>query len=601
MTAPDTGTAVAVEAVGLVDGAAETSTNRFWVVLEEHAVVQLDDLLVCRQVLPDGSEVAHYGIVVEAGRSIEGASFSSDTARIARDLTMPGITSRRVEVQVLRTVPELWLAPDPGSAVHRAAGAERDRALFIDEMAQPLAVGVDQRGEPVHLDFSFLSGERGGHVNISGISGVATKTTYAMFLLYQLLETETGRGLLGASAPNTRALVFNVKGEDLLHLDKPNTKIDTDDTARARWSAVGVDEPGAFESVRLYAPRLQGSADGTVQPDVRSRSASDVVTYGWTPETFIRRGLLRFCFTEADDTRTQVGYVEQRVRMQLARYAHPMVGRPGCVVMSSSAATTSQDFDVAATASRPDLEPGEGTPVRDFRDLVEFIATLVDPENGDPAWQAGAASGTLYAFLRRLWAQVPRLGHLVAEGVDTVDIDVNAAVHVVDIHTLHTQAQRFVVGALLEDVFSAKQGRGRQPLRFVVLDELNKYAPRDSSSPIKDLLVDIAERGRSLGVLLIGAQQAASSVDAAIIRNASIKVVGRLDSGEAAEYRFLSAELRERAARFMPGTMVLDQPVIPAPIPLRFPFPGFATNPDEAAVSPAEQADAEAVFDKLSH
>ena len=201
------------EPIGLVDGAADSTTRRFWVVLEDAAIVQLDDLLVCRQPLPDGSEVIHFGIVVESERRIEGASFSSDTARISRDLTMPGVTSRRVEVQILRAAPEMWLAPEPGAAVHRASGTLRDQALFLDEMDQPLAVGLDQRGEPVHLDFSFLSGERGGHVNISGISGVATKTTYALFLLYQLLETEHGRALLGTHAPNTRALVFNVKGE----------------------------------------------------------------------------------------------------------------------------------------------------------------------------------------------------------------------------------------------------------------------------------------------------------------------------------------------------------------------------------------------------
>ena len=35
---------------------------------------------------------------------------------------------------------------------------------------------------------------------------------------------------------------------------------------------------------------------------------------------------------------------------------------------------------------------------------------------------------------------------------------------------------------------------------FLVLDELNKYAPREGRSPIKEVLLDIAERGRSLGV-----------------------------------------------------------------------------------------------------
>ena len=93
---------------------------------------------------------------------------------------------------------------------------------------------------------------------------------------------------------------------------------------------------------------------------------------------------------------------------------------------------------------------------------------------------------------------------------------------------------------------------------------------------------DIAERGRSLGVLLIGAQQSALDVEPAIVRNAALKVAGRLDAGEAGEYRFLTPELRLRAARFLPGTMVVDQPIIPAPIPLRFPFPSFATNVSEA-------------------
>jgi DNA helicase HerA-like ATPase len=166
----------------------------------------------------------------------------------------------------------------------------------------------------------------------------------------------------------------------------------------------------------------------------------------------------------------------------------------------------------------------------------------------------------------------------------------NRHITVVDIHKLHEAAQRFVVGALLNEMFESKQGTGREPLRFVLLDELNKYAPRAGHSPIKELLVDIAERGRSLGVLLIGAQQSALDVDAAIVRNASLKVAGRLDASEASEYRFLTPELRQRAARFLPGTMVIDQPIVPAPIPIRFPFPPFATNVSEAGSADPEAA-----------
>ena len=74
----------------------------------------------------------------------------------------------------------------------------------------------------------------------------------------------------------------------------------------------------------------------------------------------------------------------------------------------------------------------------------------------------------------------------------------------------------------------------------------------------------------------------------------------RLDAGETAEYRFLSPEIRERAARFLPGTMVLDQPLIPAPLPLRFPFPGFATNVTEGAPPGDDvRAAASVLFDQL--
>jgi uncharacterized protein len=582
--------------LGVVDGSVPANTRRFHVVLDERASPQLDDLVVSTQVLPDGTSLAHYGIVVESTGIIEGAELPSDTLRIAAARTMPGLTARRVEVQVLRTVPEKWIAPDPGAAVHRAAGTHREHALFLDQMERKLPMGLDQSDEPVYADFSFVSGEKGGHVSISGISGVATKTSYALFLLYMLFETEKGRELLGAHAPATRALVFSVKGEDLLHIDRDNAKLRARPDALetlARWRKLGVDNPGRFRDVALYAPRAPGSVHGVV-PAVDSRNIADVTAFGWPPLDFIRDGLLQFCFAEEEDQRTQVPFIEQRVRMQLARWVHPVQNMPGAAVMCQPAPGTSYVFERVVAERRPPRPPGDGVLVRDFGDLLNFIVAKVSAESGenyDSAWIAGATPGTVSAFLRRLHAQGQRLGHLITTGVHKVTLA--RAITVVDIHALHDSAQRFVVGALLNRIFLDKQGAGREPLRFIVLDELNKYAPRQGTSPIKELLVDIAARGRSLGVLLIGAQQAASDVDSNIIRNAALKVVGRLDAGETSEYRFLSTELRERAARFLPGTMVLDQPLIPAPIPLRFPFPGFATNPSEGAPDPAAAKAAE--------
>ena len=43
--------------------------------------------------------------------------------------------------------------------------------------------GCEKVQLPVHLNSKFIIGPEGAHLNISGISGLAAKTSYAMFLL----------------------------------------------------------------------------------------------------------------------------------------------------------------------------------------------------------------------------------------------------------------------------------------------------------------------------------------------------------------------------------------------------------------------------------
>ena len=581
--------------IGVVDGSVESDSRTFHVVLDPAIVIQLDELVAVETELPDGARVTHYGIVTELRSRFEGADLPSDTARVV-DRTLPAEHVRRAEVRVLRVAPELFVAPNAGAPAARAAGPHREAALFEDEMTRgKLPVGLDLGGSPVYADMRFVDGRSGGHVSISGISGVATKTSYALFLLYQLLETDQGMDLLGGRAgrEGVRALVFNTKGEDLLHVDRPNAEFAGKPDARRQWRALGVDAPGPFRSVRLYAPRRTAAAAGGATPDVRTRDTSDVRAYGWTPEQFVREQLLQFCFTSDDERSTQVGFVEQQVRIQLLRRLRRLESDASGAVVILDEAPADAGFNPDRLAEREPAaaSAGAGRVVRDFGDLIDLVEQIAsqDDEETVNQWFGRAQAGTRQAFLRRLVRLRRRVGPLVGCGLTPVSAE-NAKLHVVDISTLHDDAQRFVVGALLDRVWREKQGAGRTPLRFVVLDELNKYAPAHGFSPLKDLLVDIAERGRSLGVLLVGAQQAASAVAPALPRNASLKVAGRLDASESDAYRFLTPALRERASRFMPGTMVVSQPIVPEPIPVRFPFPPFATNPDEAASDAAADA-----------
>ena len=227
----------------------------------------------------------------------------------------------------------------------------------------------------------FVDGRAGGHVSISGISGVATKTSYALFLLYQLLETDTGIDLLGGPAGRaaTRALVFNTKGEDLLHIDRPNALFSGKPDAREAWRRLGVESPGPFTSVRLYAPRSDTTA-GTIIANVLSRDVTGIHAYGWTPEQFVRDELLQFCFTEEDERSTQVGFAEQQVRIQLLRLLRRLAGdRLGAIVITNAPdANETYNTDRLAARTPTEFGAGSGTVIRDFGDLVDLLERIMD-------------------------------------------------------------------------------------------------------------------------------------------------------------------------------------------------------------------------------
>ncbi len=192
--------------------------------------------------------------------------------------------------------------------------------------------------------------------------------------------------------------------------------------------------------------------------------------------------------------------------------------------------------------------------------------------------------GTINAFVRRLLSSQRSLARLVradvaADALLRHRIDTAAQVTVVDLHNLDDRAKRFVVGVTLRRAFDDKERAGQhKPLLFVVLDELNKYAPRDGESPIKEILLDVAERGRSLGIILIGAQQTASEVERRIISNSSIRVVGpaRRGRGGAARVRLPARRShQQRAMIAKPGTMFVHQPRDPGAARRRVPVPGL--------------------------
>jgi hypothetical protein len=272
-----------------------------------------------------------------------------------------------------------------------------------------------------------------------------------------------------------RVLVFNVKGEDLLHLDRPNARYaarpDREELDR-RWAALGLAEPGPFPSVGVWAPpRPDGAANAASRQE-------DVRAFGWTPYAFAVEGLLRFCFTEAADMRNQLSFLEERVRGELLRRAAPVQGHPGALGSwggpgrgraRHAPGARRASWPRAPSTTSASLSPGwvtelddEGRGGRLNRPRRLRRSGLHPParERGREAARARAPDAE----------PIPR-------GAAAQNEPPSAVVHLA---RLHDFAQRFVVGTPARADLRQRRRPAREPIELRA-DELNKYAPREGT------------------------------------------------------------------------------------------------------------------------
>ena len=538
-----------MDPVGIVLGTRPISPLEFWIGIQEHHLLQLDDVVYVESTINDG-KVTFYGIVQEVQKFLEGAESVYDAHLVTRGI-IPVNIAYTAKVSITRIEPELFVPPSPGDPVFKATGRHLDKALYYDQMKVKIPAGITRSGDPVYINYHFLNGREGAHVSISGMSGIATKTSYALFLLYSLLNKadDLNQGVHG--------MIFNVKGKDLLWIDQKNRNLSEED--RKIFEKLGL-KPEPFKRVVFYVPPDEKD------PNIPACERFDdkVVPFYWSMREFAQEGLIKFMFVEGEEGMSNINYAIDRVANKLYSLAKQS---PGDRLIDSYG----RDIE-----SLEDLE----------RVLEEAIQDRYQNKNSElyKDWFGNADTQTTYAFMRRFHRASTYIKRFIRGSLSSPINWKDHKLSVIDISGLHNIAKMFVVGSILKKVFREKEEQSNPyPKLFVVLDELNKYAPKEGWSPIKDILLDIAERGRSLGVILIGAQQTASQIEKRIIANSAIKVLGRMDSSEvlSKEYEFLVGNFKQRAIMLKKGTMIMYQPDIPIPIIFRFPRPPWATKKEE--------------------
>ena len=458
---------------------------------------------------------------------------------------------RLYTASVLRHIPEEPLQPVPLGAVYLADDADVAVALRMDgyitgDSSTGIPVGVYRAGgmrSPIFLDADFLVGPEAAHLNISGVSGLATKTSAIEWLLQSIFAH------FPAHRGTVAAVCFNVKGPDLCFLDQPG-KLEPADLEM--YELLGV-PPTPFQDVRYFAPfTARGFALNTLRSHPALADSVSPLTWGLGEVLQFAEVLLNKDDIDAKAD-ALIDFIRERV-----------VGR---------------DFEEAGFSrthrvqSFADLDAW-------FRDVLRKL----EESNGD-TWRTHHAA-TVRKVRNRLSNLSTRCAGLVTDDGAVSDLPfgsfVDRAVYVVDVANVEEDAQDLVFARVVSRLREQLERRELGVDHVIVfVDELNKYAPHDGPDTyVRKMLLDIAERGRYLGLVLFGAQQFRSQVHRRVTGNAGTALYGRMDGDELASpgYQVLSPAIKARMATLDKGQLMVRHPHFTQPVFVRFPRPAVMSG-----------------------
>jgi len=359
---------------------------------------------------------------------------------------------------------------------------------FADEEGIQVALGIDTMNSEnripaglikmsngtcavAYIDRRYVLGPESAHVNISGISGLATKTSYAMFFIQSILQTTPEKDKNKISV-----ILLNVKHGDLLQIDQRRAK-ESNTEQMEMWDALGLKpQPFPSDKVHYYLPRGKNMN---------------------RPNSFLEPSFYEIYAYDLESTADKIDLLFAQI----------------------------PDTYLTLESIISEIREGFRNNEPDFKDVHSWTNLLSDKPLFDKQtklavkdWRGirGSSIGVFRRHMRRM-VQAGQSGIFVdarssrEKSLNEEILKIKGGhIYVIDIAQLYEHEQMLVFGDLLKSIYSlkAEQPEDRtEPIPEKVIffvDELNKYAPAGSRpSPLTELVLEIAERGRSLGVILI--------------------------------------------------------------------------------------------------
>jgi hypothetical protein len=537
------------------------TTEDFYFWTDKGCILSPFDIVKVEHIAPDKSQSFTYGVIEMINHITDAPShftsyISSDFGDTATDIgNMNRLGMNYVKANVVCNTENVYTPVLDGKQVSLCDAEDIKFALGLKDVKNPLVCGYLQMYQgaeslkiKVELNSHFLIGPEGAHLNISGISGLAAKTSYSMFLLnaiQQKFRLEDGS--------SAAFVFFNVKGRDLMAIDEPNMELSDNDKDIYRDLGLSV-EP--FKNVRYYYPyskEIEENIQSYAKPeDVKRQKQND------------KASVYKFTFEKSQD----------KLDLLLAN----------------------EDDSTGTLESCVNYVINGGGNFSGVNKWLTFLEKL--DENTRTAASGGHKNEIQVTSWRKFKRCVSKAikNDIFSKGLTNNDVDITdeiennlsiGHVFVIDIARLDENTQSFVFGSVARAIYDMKLGADRDNIPDKVIlfvDELNKYASSDipKNSPILRQLLEITERGRSLGIILFGVEQFRSVIHDRVKGNCATQAYGRTNAIEVSkpDYRYIPKVYQNMMTRLSPGEYILSNPALRSIVNIKFPRPTYKQFPN---------------------
>lgn len=502
-----------------------------------------------------------YGVVEEISHITDTANFlsdyvSNDFGDVDAHENTHRIGMNYVKAKVISNTGNIYIPLINNQKVELSDENEVAEALGLKNVKNPVTCGYlemyngddDKVKLPVRMDSRFLIGPEGAHLNISGISGLAAKTSYSMFLLKAIQDK-----CIGSEDENDDIafVLFNVKGKDLLAIDEPG-EFESEEERNSTFALYDKLELSTdpFRNVHYYYPYSRNKVGNTylhkeAYDNQRRQKKARLYKYSYDED----KDNLDLMFAGMDDP--------QQTMDSVINYIITNQGSFGGLDGWDDFLNEVQKYCKAGSSG------DKGITVNSWRKFNRIIRKSI-------------YRNEIFDSLRDNDEEV-RIGEALKH-IKKNDV------HVIDIAKLNEDMQGFVFGDAIRTIYDLQLGQFSEdndvnpPKKIVIfIDELNKYASNDTpkSSPILHQILDIAERGRSLGIILFSAEQFRSAIHGRVTGNCSTHAYGRTNAIEIAkpDYKFVPPVYKNMMTRLKQGEYIIQNPVFRSLLNIKFPRP----------------------------